>query len=99
RSGAGAQFCETCGEPLTAPQAHPGGKDAPVLDYSSGSFTDFILGDQADPAGPAPPIPEPVGPGPAESAEAAGPGSPGPGSPESVEPCPAEPGFFGSVPS
>src|SRR6476620_11570523 len=94
RSGAGAQFCETCGEPLTAPQAHPGGEDAPVLDYSSGSFTDFILGDQADLAGPGPPIPEPAGPGPAESAEAPGPGSPGP-----VEPGPAEPGFFGSVPS
>ncbi len=44
-----------------------------MLDYSSGSFTDFILGDQADLAGPGPPIPEPVGPGPAESAEAAGP--------------------------
>jgi len=65
-----------------------------VLDYSSGSFTDFILGDQADLAGPGPPIPEPVGPGPAEPAGAAGPGSPGP-----VEPGPAEPGFFGSVPS
>jgi len=38
-----------------------------VLDYSSGSFTDFILGDQADPAGPGLPIPEPVGPGPAKS--------------------------------
>jgi hypothetical protein len=75
-----------------------------VLDYSSGSFTDFILGDQADLAGPGPPIPEPVGPGPAESAEAPGPGSPGPGSsgprsPGPVEPGPAEPGFFGSVPS
>jgi hypothetical protein len=30
-----------------------------VLDYSSGSFTDFILGDQADQAGPGPPVPEP----------------------------------------
>jgi hypothetical protein len=94
RSGAGAQFCEACGEPLTASQAHPGGEDAPALDYSSGSFTDFILGDQADLAGPGPPIPEPVGPGPAEPAGPAGPGSPGP-----VEPGPAEPGFFGSVPS
>jgi hypothetical protein len=63
-----------------------------VLDYSSGSFTDFILGDQADLAGPGPPIPKPVGPGPAGSAGAAGPGSPGP-----VQPGPAEPGFLGSV--
>jgi len=70
-----------------------------VLDYSSGSFTDFILGDQADLAGPGPPIPAPVGPGPAELAEAPGPGSPGPGSAGPVEPGPAEPGFFGSVPS
>jgi hypothetical protein len=64
RSGAGAQFCETCGEPLAASQAHAGGEDAgaPVLDYSSGSFTDFILGDQADRAGPGPPPPEPAEP-------------------------------------
>jgi hypothetical protein len=64
RSGAGAQFCETCGEPLAASQAHAGGEDAgaPVLDYSSGSFTDFILGDQANRAGPGPPPPEPAEP-------------------------------------
>jgi hypothetical protein len=78
---------------LTASQDHPGGEDAPVLDYSSGSFTDFILGDQADLAGPGPPIPKPVGPGPVELAEPAGPGPPGP-----VEPGPAEPGSLGSVP-
>ena len=35
-----------------------------MLDYSSGSFTDFILGDQADLAGPGPPIPEPDQPEP-----------------------------------
>ena len=55
RSGAGAQFCETCGELLAASQAHPGGREdagAPVLDYRSGSFTDFILSGQADLAGP-----------------------------------------------
>ena len=91
RSGAGAQFCETCGELLAASQAHPGGgEDAPLLDYSSGSFTDFILGDQADPAGPGPPLAEPVGPG---LAEPPGPGSPGPGSPG-----PAEPGPLGPMP-
>jgi hypothetical protein len=73
-SGAGAQFCETCGELLSASQAPPGGEDAsvPVLDYSSGSFTDFILDDQADPAGPGPPLPEPPGAGPAGVAEPAG---------------------------
>jgi hypothetical protein len=66
RSGAGAQFCETCGEPLAASRAHPGGEDAsvPVLDYRSGSFTDFILDDQADLAGPGPSLPEPAGVGP-----------------------------------
>ena len=71
RSGAGAQFCETCGELLAASQAHPGGEDAspPVLDYSSGSFTDFILADQAGLAGPGPLPPEPprlTEPGPPE---------------------------------
>jgi hypothetical protein len=83
RSGAGAQFCETCGELLAASQAHPsGGEDtgAPVLDYSSGSFTDFILGDEADLAGPGPPPPEP-----------AGPGSPGLAEPGLAEPGPLEP--------
>jgi hypothetical protein len=38
-----------------------------MLDYSSGSFTDFILGDQADPAG----VAEPAGPGSAGPAESA----------------------------
>ncbi len=89
RSGAGAQFCETCGELLAASQACPGGEDAspPVLDYSSGSFTDFIRGDQADPAGPGPLPREPADAGRAEVGEQAGPGSPGltePGSPRPV---------------
>ena len=67
RSGAGAEFCETCGELLAASQAHHGGGEdagAPALDYSSGSFTDFILGDGADlarpesaPVGPVPGMP------------------------------------------
>jgi hypothetical protein len=39
-----------------------------VLDYRSGSFTDFILGDRADPAGPGPPPPAPDGPEPEERA-------------------------------
>ena len=69
-----------------------------MLDYSSGSFTDFILGDQADLAGPGPPLPEPVGPGPAELAEPAGSGSPGPAEPGPAEPGPAEPGPLESVP-
>jgi hypothetical protein len=91
RSGAGAQFCETCGELLAAAQAQPGdGEDAgaPVLDYSSGSFTDFILSDQADPAGPVPPPLEPVGPG---LAEPAGTGPPGPAEPGPFKPLPEVP--------
>jgi hypothetical protein len=94
RSGAGVQFCETCGELLAASQAHPGGGEdvgPPVLDYSSGSFTDFILGDQPDLAGPGPPLPEPAGPGPAEVAEPAGPRSPGPREPGPREPVPGMP--------
>ena len=80
---------------LAASQAHPGGEGAgaPVLDYSSGSFTDFILGDQADLAGPGPPLPEAAGAGSAELAEPAGPGSPSP-----VEPGPADPGPLESLP-
>ena len=81
RSGAGAQFCETCGELLTASLAHPGGEDAPGLDYSSGSFTDFILGDQADPAG----LAEPAGPG------SPGPVEPGPAEPGSLGSAPGTP--------
>jgi len=49
-----------------------------MLDYSSGSFTDFILSDEADLAGPGPPLPEPSSPGPAGVAEPARPGSAGP---------------------
>ncbi|HYA52139.1 MAG TPA: hypothetical protein VEG33_13300 [Streptosporangiaceae bacterium] len=84
RSGAGAQFCETCGELLAAPQAHPGGEDAgvPVLDYRSGSFTDFILDDQAGLAGPGPPPPELDGPEPEEPAAVVVPSLPEPGGPE-----------------
>jgi hypothetical protein len=87
RSGAGAQFCETCGELLAATQAHLGGGEdagAPLLDYSSGSFTDFILSDQADLAGPGPPPREPSPPEPAE--------------PGSLEPLPAISMLDGSVP-
>ena len=54
RSGAGAQFCETCGEPHPAPPggAPPGGEPAaPVLDYTSGSFADFISADESGPGG------------------------------------------------
>jgi len=85
---------------LAASQAHPGGEDvgAPVLDYSSGSFTDFILGDQADLAGPGPPLPEPAGAGPAELAEPAGPRSPSPAEPGPAEPGPADSGPLESLP-
>jgi hypothetical protein len=62
-----------------------------VLDYSSGSFTDFILSDQADLAGPGPPPPEPVGAGPAEVAEPTAPGSTGPAVPGPQEPVPDMP--------
>ncbi len=55
RSGVGARFCETCGEPLLAGQDHAADEDPVtlVLDYRSGPFTDFIAGDQPDPAGAA----------------------------------------------
>jgi hypothetical protein len=51
RSGAGARLCETCGEPLlAAPDQAAGGVDgAPVLDYTSGSFADFITADEPAP--------------------------------------------------
>ena len=53
RSGAGAEFCETCGESLlAAPGPAPGGEPAaPVLEYTSGSFADFITADEPDPGG------------------------------------------------
>ncbi|MGN6176158.1 MAG: hypothetical protein ACTHPS_24895 [Streptosporangiaceae bacterium] len=55
RSGVGARFCETCGEPLLAGQDRAADEDPVmlVLDYRSGSFTDFIAGDQPDSAGAA----------------------------------------------
>ncbi|HXZ74880.1 MAG TPA: hypothetical protein VEH31_28995, partial [Streptosporangiaceae bacterium] len=65
-----------------------------MLDYSSGSFTDFILGDEADLAGPGPPLPEPRSPGPAESATL----GPVPGMPVPAGPVPAGPGLDEPVP-
>jgi hypothetical protein len=60
-----------------------------MLDYSSGSFTDFILGDGADLAGPGPPLPEP--PGPAESAPLeSAPGMPVLDEPAAVVPPPGD---------
>jgi hypothetical protein len=55
RSGIGGRFCQTCGEPLLAGQDHAADEDPVtlVLDYRSGPFTDFIAGDQPDPAGAA----------------------------------------------
>jgi hypothetical protein len=45
RSAPGEQFCETCGELLLATQGHHAtGEEAPVLDYHSGPFTDFLAG-------------------------------------------------------
>ena len=48
QNGADAQFCETCGEMLRAVRASAavtGHSDAaPLLEYSSGVFADFILG-------------------------------------------------------
>ena len=53
RSGAGAQSCETCGEPLLAPPDPAAGGEpaAPVLDYTSGSFADFMAAAEPDPGG------------------------------------------------
>src|SRR5215472_5152529 len=50
-SGAGELFCDTCGEllPFSADQ-HAMTPAAPLaMDYSSGSFTDFIAGSAEDP--------------------------------------------------
>src|SRR5215469_16168047 len=69
-SGAGERFCEICGEFL--PLVQPGqpvavGAAAPGLEYSSGSFTDFIASSDDDYASLAVPVlpeapwqPEPV---------------------------------------
>src|SRR6266480_4344819 len=59
-SGAGELFCDTCGEllPFAADQ-HEVTPAAPVaLDYSSGSFSDFIAGGEEDLGGTSGPWPD-----------------------------------------
>ena len=63
-SGADERFCETCGEflPVTGSgEAVAVAAAVPGLEYSSGSFTDFIAGGEDDYASlAAPALPEPV---------------------------------------
>ena len=83
----GEQFCETCGELLlTTPGYQLSGAHAPVLDYQTGSFADFLASsaelDQAGPAQPEATGAEPAGAGPALSEPAfPGPAFPGPALP------------------
>src|SRR5215831_16833700 len=76
-----ALFCETCGEMLPLAGGVPAMAAAapPTMDYSSGSFTDFIAGGDEDAPGPglpstavAPPAPmpgQPPPPGPQQAPE------------------------------
>src|SRR6266567_3661285 len=62
-SGAGELFCDTCGELLPFAADQPAMTPAAPLtmDYSSGSFSDFIAGADEDPggtSGPSPGVPE-----------------------------------------
>jgi hypothetical protein len=52
-SGAGELFCDTCGEllPLSAGQPAMTSAASFTMDYSSGSFADFIAGGDEDPGG------------------------------------------------
>src|SRR5262249_49079453 len=105
-SGAGERFCEICGEFL--PLVQPGqpvtvGAAAPNLEYSSGSFTDFIASSDDDYAGLAVPVlreepwePEPAAlePSPVESAFREP--EPGP-EPVALAPGPVEPSLLDPV--
>ena len=68
---------QTCGEPLLAPPDPAAGGEpaAPVLDYTSGSFADFMAGDEPDPDGASAGGPR------ADGTKAAGPGLTGPSRP------------------
>src|SRR5580693_5717731 len=62
-SGAGELFCDTCGEllPLSVDQPAMTPAAPLTMDYSSGSFSDFIAGADEDPggtSGPRPGVPE-----------------------------------------
>src|SRR5215468_8617809 len=105
-SGAGERFCEICGEFL--PLVQPGqpvtvGAAAPNLEYSSGSFTDFIASSDDDYASLAVPVlpeepwePEPAAlePSPVESAFREP--EPGP-EPVALAPGPVEPSLWDPV--
>ena len=105
-SRAGERFCEICGEflPLVqSGQAVAVAAAAPALDYSSGSFTDFIAGNDDDHASLAVPVlpeapwePEPATWEPEPEPVALEPGPP-PCEPVASEPGPAEPSLWEPV--
>src|SRR5215470_15932920 len=105
-SRAGERFCEICGEflPLVqSGQAVAVAAAAPALDYSSGSFADFIAGNDDDHASLAVPVlpeapwePEPATWEPEPEPAALEPGPP-PCDPVASEPGPAEPSLWEPV--
>src|SRR5262249_60258214 len=95
RSGAGARFCETCGEPLLVDEPAGEHADTLILDYRSGPFTDFLTRGEPDPgeAGSgepdrAPGSPPAAPPLPAHASPPASPPPPAPAPPPAPPPPP-----------